>query len=74
MTLRKKYPIVTNYFVGSTALEYVDILRDLGVILDTKLTFRPHIDNSIKKANRALGLLFRSFQKVNSTGYFSPRP
>ena len=62
MTL-KKSPIITSYFIGNTALEHVDTIRDLGVILDKKLTFRPHIESSVKKANRALGLLIRTFQK-----------
>ena len=65
MTL-KKHPIQTTYFVGSTALEDVETIRDLGVILDTKLTFEPHVDGSVKKANRALGLIIRSFQKLKN--------
>ena len=58
----KKSPIVTTYFVGNTALEHVDTIRDLGVILDKKLTFQPHVDHIVKKANRVLGLLIRSFR------------
>lgn len=71
MTL-KKLPIQSIYFVGNTALEHVDTIRDLGVILDQKLTFGAHIDNTVKKANRALGLLIRSFQKSKARGYFNP--
>ena len=37
-------------------------VRDLGVILDTKLTFADHVDATISKANRMLGLLVRSMQ------------
>jgi len=37
-------------------------MRDLGVILDSKLTFAPHIDATVSKANRMLGLLMRSMQ------------
>ena len=36
-------------------------MRDLGVILDEKLTFSEHVDVIVRKANRALGLLMRSF-------------
>ena len=35
------------------------------------LTFRPHIDNSVKKANRTLGLLIRSFQAPKFGGYIN---
>ena len=63
MTL-KKLPVQTTYFVGNTALEHVDTIRDLGVILDEKLTFAPHVDSIVKKANKFLGLLIRSFQKA----------
>ena len=37
-------------------------MRDLGIILDTKLTFASHVNNVVSRANRSLGLLFRSFQ------------
>ena len=70
ITLKKSH-IETTYFVGNTALEHVDTIRDLGVILDSKLTFRPHIESTIKKANRALGLLIRSFQTPKLRGYIN---
>ena len=68
----KKSPIVRTYFVGNTALEHVDTIRDLGVILDQKLTFQPHIDCIVKKANRVLGLLIRSFQNPKIGGHINP--
>ena len=37
-------------------------MRDLGIVLDTKLTFADHIDATVSKANRMLGLLMRSMQ------------
>ena len=37
-------------------------MRDLGVFLDEKLTFGEHVDITVRKANRALGMLMRSFQ------------
>ena len=60
----KKQPVTKSYFIDDSALENVSRIRDLGVILDETLTFGPHIDSCVKKANRFLGLLFRSFQKV----------
>ena len=35
--------------------------KDLGVIIDSKLTFESHIYSKIKKANRMAGLIRRSF-------------
>ena len=40
-------------------------MRDLGVVLDQKLTFSEHVDCITKKANRALGLLIRTFQSAS---------
>ena len=70
MTLKSK-PLKTTYFIENTALEHVNTIRDLGVFLDTKLTFRPHVEKTILKANRALGVLIRSFQKARPRGYLS---
>ena len=39
-------------------------MRDLGVIIDSKLNFSDHIDFIVKRSNRALGLLIRSLQGV----------
>lgn len=69
MTLKSK-PVQTTYFIDDTALEQVETIRDLGVILDEKLTFGHHVDSCVKKANRALGVLFRTFQKSGARGGF----
>ena len=37
-------------------------MRDLGVFLDERLTFGEHVDVIVRKSNRALGALMRSFQ------------
>ena len=37
-------------------------VRDLGVTLDAKLTFADHVDATVAKANRMLGMLIRSMQ------------
>ena len=61
MTLRRA-PVQTKYFIDSVELERVSEIRDLGVTVDAKLTFAPHVSNIVSRANRALGLLTRSFQ------------
>ena len=64
MTLRRK-PVQTTYKIGTSALESVTSIRDLGITIDSKLTFSDHLNKTVSQANRALGLLIRSFQ----TGY-----
>ena len=54
--------VTLGYDVGGVTLERVCAMHDLGVILDEKLTFADHIDCVARKANRAFGLLMRSFQ------------
>ena len=58
----KRSPRVTAYALDGTPLVRSHQTRDLGVILDAKLTFLPHIDATVAKANRMLGLLIRSMQ------------
>ena len=67
----KTKPVVTKYSIGNSTLEDVEYIRDLGVILDRKLTFSKHIDHAVNKANRALGVLIRSFQRANLRGYIN---
>ena len=46
-----------SYSIGVSVLERDCEVRDLGVTLDTKLNFSSHINQTISKANRALGVL-----------------
>ena len=70
MTLRRA-PVQTKYFLAGTELENVCNIRDLGVTLDTNLTFEPHVSDIVSRANRALGLLIRSFQVGTKNKKFS---
>ena len=58
----KRAPILHPYHINSSPLQRAEEVRDLGVIIDSKLTFSAHISSTVTKANRALGLLIRSFQ------------
>ena len=58
----KQAPIRHTYFINTTLLRHVAEVRDLGIILDSKLTFSAHVSSVVTKANRSLGLLIRSFQ------------
>ena len=43
-------------------------VRDLGVWLDSKLTFADHINFTVSKANRAMGVMIRSLQTCRTAG------
>ena len=61
----KRNPVQYSYAVRGTMLERLDKMRDLGVILDSKLTFTAHVDSAVSKARRALGVLMRSFSVLS---------
>ena len=46
---------------GEIKLEKVQSEKDLGVIFDKKLKFTEHINSKVNKANRNVGLIFRTF-------------
>lgn len=56
---RKKNPIFFDYTVAGIIIKRVSTIRDLGIILDTKLSFIPHIDYICKKAFKNLGMILR---------------
>ena len=61
LTLRRT-PVQTAYCIENTYLDSVEEIRDLGVIIDSKLNFSTHVSGITRQANKALGLLIRSFQ------------
>ena len=64
----KTKPLPVRFSIGGTQLSLVPSMRDLGVIIDSKLNFSDHVDFIVKRGNRALGLLIRSLQDVRG-GY-----
>ena len=60
-TLRTS-PIVHLYTLNGHYLDRCEQVRDLGILLDSKLTFAAHVDATVSKANRMLGLIMRSMQ------------
>lgn len=48
-----------TYTVDQIQLRRVESVWDLGVILDSKLTFIQHIDNMISSSNKMLGFFLR---------------
>lgn len=64
ITLKRNF-VDSSYTINGTKLENVKTIRDLGVIIDQKLTFEDHINTTVRKANRALGLLIRTLQSAS---------
>lgn len=69
---RKPTPIVHEYTIDSTIISRVNEIRDLGVLLDEKLTFNSHIARIVSKAYSMLGFIkricydFRSVKALTS--------
>ena len=45
--------------------------KDLGVIIDNKLTFTKHINSKVKIASSNLGLIFRTFTYIDKDIFFN---
>lgn len=45
------------YSMNNTVLESVPVEKDLGVLVDEKLSFSGHISRAVLKANHLLGLI-----------------
>lgn len=57
---RKSNPINFTFSINNIDLETVLCIKDLGVYLDTKLTFNTHVDKIASKANKLLGYIRRT--------------
>ena len=55
-----------DYTMGSTTLATTTSEKDLGVYVDTELTFEKHIENVVNQANSMLGLIRRSYTYLDS--------
>lgn len=56
---RKESPLQFSYTLADTAIERVNCVKDLGVLLDSKLTYSQHISYVVDKASRTLGFVFK---------------
>ena len=63
--LNSRYNHNHTYNINGTVLPNVTQIRDLGVIIDANLTFLPHINCIVNKANIRVGILFRAFHKFD---------
>jgi hypothetical protein len=56
---------VFDYRIGGHELEHVEEIKDLGFILDTRMSFLSHVGTIISKSARILGFFKRISRKFN---------
>jgi hypothetical protein len=56
---RKKIITLLSYYIHNSVLEFLFQISDLGITLDSTLTFCSHIENIVKKSNKMLGFMIR---------------
>lgn len=62
---RKKYPVLYDYKIAGSSVPRSTEVRDLGVLLDSRLTLQKHFDMTISKALRVLGFVIRVCKDFN---------
>ena len=55
---RKRSTISFNYNVSNSSLSRSSSIKDLGVVMDCKLSFNEHISYVVSKASKVLGFVF----------------
>lgn len=66
---RKIKPLVFPYTLHYSELPRVNTIRDLGILMDSNLTYNSHIDSIVNRAFRNLGFINRvskPFQSINT--------
>lgn len=56
---RKRNPIKFDYHFNNVKVDRVDVVRDLGVTLDSKMTYSEHVEAIVNKAYKNLGFVLR---------------
>ena len=59
-----------DYSLDNNTLTSVESIRDLGVIIDKKLTFNKHIEEIVQATPKTLGFIFRSTKDFTKTESF----
>lgn len=72
---KNKNEIPTTYKIFNTTLKTTDTVKDLGVYIDKKISFVPHITQLVRKAKKTMGFIlrnsknFRNFQTLKLLYY-----
>ena len=65
----KSYTMLNIDIGQMQELQFIDEGKDLGVIIDSKLKFSSHIVNQLKKANRLMRLIQRSYNLLDMVSF-----
>lgn len=57
---------INGYTINGTSITKVNLIRDLGIIFDSKLTFEPHFKHIVKTSFKMLGFISRSLYKFRN--------
>lgn len=69
MTIFRTSNTRRRYSLADSVLEFTEQERDLGVIIDSKLSFEAHMMEKAKKANRILGLIRHTFDYLDKSTF-----
>lgn len=64
----KKNPVHFDYHIDQTILPKQELINDLGVMFDTRLSFSQHVQNVTCDAYKILGFVMRSTRDFASLG------
>jgi hypothetical protein len=54
-----------QYDIGDSDLEHVDVINDLGVLVDSKITLVNHIESIISKSAKMLGFIIKGVRPLH---------
>ena len=63
---RKRTKVEFNYSVYDTPLNRLRVVKDLGVLMDEKLTFNEHVEYIVAKAYSMLGFVIRTCKEFKN--------
>jgi hypothetical protein len=62
---RRSKPVMFQYVMGDSNLERIDVINDLGVLVDNRMTFVYHIESIVLKSTRMLGFIKQNSRDLN---------
>jgi hypothetical protein len=66
--------VLFQYFIGNSDLGRVDVIIDLGVLIDSRMTSINHIELILSKSARMLGFIKRISREFNELYVAFVRP
>ena len=68
LSVKRKVPILYDYYIKENTrdmqLKRCGKVKDLGVIIDSKLTFQDHITQKVNKEYAIPGIIQRNFDHI----------